>query len=377
MTCFKEIKLIEVLNWIPNIKRIKPVDIEKYTVLNTRKYPFYGQQLTNNGIVDYIAVEDRFLNNKNSSVYLLIASNNHSINIVTTPFYIKEDHAATSTIGHPNMTRLSALYIKGSIQRVFDTSFDYNAKALQGVLKNTYVTLPFISEDSNELDWKYMEKYMKRIEEKYVKRIQGYLLTLGYESVDDTIISDEDEKVILRHNQAIFKEFSISELFIIKTSKKKFNAQNIEFVENGFPYVVRSNENNGIRGKTIQDIKFLNEENTISFGQDTATIFYQSRPYFTGDKIKILSPKFKRFNSINAQYFITAMRKSFSNFSWGSSSFNVNVLNNVKVKLPLNTCNEIDFELIELYIKVIEKKVVCKLRSKMDKKLYALNQIIS
>ena len=108
MASFKKIKLVDVLNWIPNVKRIKPVDIETYTVSNTSKYPFYGQQLMNNGIVDYIAVEDRFLNNRNKSVYLLIASNNHSISIVTTPFYLKEDHAATSTIGHPKMTQLRA-----------------------------------------------------------------------------------------------------------------------------------------------------------------------------------------------------------------------------------------------------------------------------
>lgn len=171
MPFFKEEKLVNVLNWIPNIKRIKPVEIKKYTI-EGKKYPFYGQQLDNNGVIDYISVEDRFLNNKDGNVYLLIASNNHSINIVTTPFYIKEDHAATSTIGHPKMTLLSALYVKGSIQRVFDICFDYNAKALQGVLQNTSVTLPFVDKDSDELDWEYMEKYISDIERKYVARLK-------------------------------------------------------------------------------------------------------------------------------------------------------------------------------------------------------------
>lgn len=32
MTIFKEKKLSDVLNWIPNIKRIKPIDIKRYTV---------------------------------------------------------------------------------------------------------------------------------------------------------------------------------------------------------------------------------------------------------------------------------------------------------------------------------------------------------
>lgn len=171
MPIFKEEKLVNVLNWIPNIKRIKPVEIKKYTI-EGEKYPFYGQQLDNNGIIDYISVENRFLNNKDSNVYLLIASNNHSINIVTTPFYIKEDHAATSTLGHHKMTLLSALYIKGSIQRVFDICFDYNAKALQGVLQNTFVTLPFVDADSDELDWEYMEEYISDIERKYVARLK-------------------------------------------------------------------------------------------------------------------------------------------------------------------------------------------------------------
>lgn len=171
MPYFKEVKLVNVLNWIPNIKRIMPVEIKKYTI-EGRKYPFYGQQLDNNGVIDYISVDHKFLNNIDENVYLLIASNNHSINIVTTPFYIKEDHAATSTIGHPQMSLLSALYIKGSIQRVFDICFDYNAKALQGVLQNTSVTLPFLNQSSQELDWKYMEKYISSIEKKYVAKLK-------------------------------------------------------------------------------------------------------------------------------------------------------------------------------------------------------------
>lgn len=50
MTIFKEKKLSDVLNWIPNIKRIKPIDIKRYTVEQGEKYPFYGQQLINNGV---------------------------------------------------------------------------------------------------------------------------------------------------------------------------------------------------------------------------------------------------------------------------------------------------------------------------------------
>ena len=46
--------------------------------------------------------------------------------------------------------------------------------------------------------------------------------------------------------------------------------------------------NNGQKGFINEDESFLNDGNTISFGQDTATMYYQEFPYFTGDKIKIV-----------------------------------------------------------------------------------------
>ena len=40
---------------------------------------------------------------------------------------------------------------------------------------------------------------------------------------------------------------------------------------------------------------------TISFEQDTATIFYQEKPYFTGDKIKVI---FYRDCELNPEFAI-------------------------------------------------------------------------
>lgn len=120
--------------------------------------------------------------------------------------------------------------------------------------------------------------------------------------------------------------------------------------------------NNGQKGFINEDEKFLNEGNTISFGQDTATMFYQETPYFTGDKIKILKAKDKRFNKKNAQFFLSTMMKSFSSFSWGSSSFNVNIIKKQKITLPILK-NEIDFDFMESFIAELETERVGELES--------------
>ena len=162
-----------------------------------------------------------------------------------------------------------------------------------------------------------------------------------------------------------FKEFplgGINGLFEIKATKKKFNANTVEF-GGDYPYVIRSSLNNGIRGYITEDVKYLNEANTISFGQDTATMFYQKSPYFTGDKIKIFTYKNKKLDRRLAMYLITCMRKSFSSFTWGNSFFDVKVLNKVIISLPVNDSGEIDYEYIEEHVSELEKECINKLET--------------
>lgn len=138
----------------------------------------------------------------------------------------------------------------------------------------------------------------------------------------------------------------------METTKKKFNANNVE-LGGAYPYVVRTSENNGIKGWIDADIQYLNSGNTISFGQDTATVFYQEHPYFTGDKIKILSCKYQ-LNKEIASYLVTAIRKAFSGFSWGVTSFNESILKKTKITLPVSKNGDVDFAFMENYIKEIE-----------------------
>lgn len=160
--------------------------------------------------------------------------------------------------------------------------------------------------------------------------------------------------------QVKWAEFELQELFEVKTSKKRFDANKVKIEDIGYPYVVRTATNNGIKGYLNEDEMYLNEGNTISFGQDTATMFYQRKPYFTGDKIKILKPKLDLFNKKNAQFFIPIMARAFSSFSWGSSSFSEKIIKSQKLSLPikpnanLDKISQIDFEFMENFISQLE-----------------------
>ena len=150
-------------------------------------------------------------------------------------------------------------------------------------------------------------------------------------------------------------------MFDVLSYKKRFDANKVTINEIGkYPYIVRMSSNNGQKGFINEDEIYLNDGNTISFGQDTATMFYQEKPYFTGDKIKVLKPKHPKFNKKNAQFFIVAMQKPFSKFSWGTSSFNVEIIKSQKIELPVKD-GEIDFDFIESFVAELEAERVAEL----------------
>ncbi len=159
-------------------------------------------------------------------------------------------------------------------------------------------------------------------------------------------------------------EFKLGDLFEVLSSKKIYHANTIKIhdtqIENSYPYVVRAATNNGIKGFIIDDPTFTNEKNTLSFAQDTFTVFYQKQPYFTGNKVKILKPKFA-FKSPKILHFISAILQFILKpLTWGLGSTTESIAE-FKFSLPLKpaaktqTLDDIDFHFMEKFIAELEQ----------------------
>lgn len=153
-------------------------------------------------------------------------------------------------------------------------------------------------------------------------------------------------------------------IFDIRPTKKKINADSISF-EGRYPYVARGKGDNGIKGYIDFDKEYLNPANTISFGQDTATMNYQAEPYFTGDKIQIfnLNEKYGKLTEKVALYLITAMKKAFSSFSWGQSSFALKVISHIEVSLPVDDTGNLDIQYMQDRIAELEQDRIAELNA--------------
>lgn len=105
-------------------------------------------------------------------------------------------------------------------------------------------------------------------------------------------------------------------------------------------------------------------------------MFYQKQEYFTGDKIKIFQSKNFILNKYNALYYIATTKKTLKTFSWGSTSYNVKNLENIKLEIPTyNSKPNNDF--MSDFIRVIEKLVIKDVVIWADKKIEATKKVIS
>lgn len=323
--------------------------------------PLISHQHANNGIAKYI---ERLPNRK-------LFNHKDTIALADRGVFLATVQTEDFHIG----TRVKALTFKSGekseeIRLFFAAALNKLQILFEEYLTNATDKLPELSimlpvNEQDELDYDYMETYIRRLKEECVcglkeEHICEFSAYLSASGLEDYNITD-DEKASCIDNTIKYKKFKLGEgeerLFDIVSSKKKFNANAVHF--NGkYPYVVRSSVNNGIRGYITEDEQYLNEGNTISFGQDTATIFYQAEPYFTGDKIKIMKYRGRQLTPEIACYLITVMRKAFQNFSWGQSSFNEKVLKNIEVYMPIKNDGEIDYGYITSFITVKEKQVI-------------------
>ena len=360
-----DFKIEDVLDWQPQ-KEIDPLKLKELTDETEMIYPFYGQATTNNGIISYNQLTKTVLNNEKGKPTILIHSNNQNIIYLETPFYLKDGHGATSVLQSEKLNKTNQMFIIGAIDRVIKTKYSYNNKATKIELKNSIINLPI---KNGKIDFEFMESFIAELEAQRIAELEAFLLA---SELKDYNLTNEEQKVLedFENGKLNWKEFNIGSLFDIDSYKKRFDANKVIISETGKPYVVRTSLNNGIRGFINEDEQYLNDGNTISFGQDTATMFYQEQPYFTGDKIKIVKSKDKKFNKLNAQFFIATMTKSFSSFSWGSSSYNIKIIGNQQIQLPIHN-DKPNYELIETFITAIQKLVIKEVVLYADRKIEA------
>lgn len=145
-------------------------------------------------------------------------------------------------------------------------------------------------------------------------------------------------------------------MFSLYSTKSGIDKINLDY--NGkciFPFITRSEKDNGLNDLVPNQIKPLNEGNTISIGLDTQTVFYQPNNYYTGQNIQVLSNTL--LNKEIALFVIPMLKIQLQNLSWGGSGATLSRLKAKRILLPITKDRTPDWNYMEQYIVNIIKTI--------------------
>jgi len=134
----------------------------------------------------------------------------------------------------------------------------------------------------------------------------------------------------------------------------------VDFGEQRFPYITRTESQNGWDGFISEQPKVSFEKgNVVSLGLDTQTAFYQPIPFYTGQNIQVLSGQM--LNKYVALFVIQMLKlQMHSKFNWGGNGATLGRLHKMRIMLPANQDGTPDYEYMEAYMKCIETEQIQK-----------------
>ena len=359
MVRYKNVKLTDIFKWQPQ-KEIDPLKIPALSVDSGIKYPFYGQATSNNGIISYLSLSEKVLNNPQGKPTILIHSNNQNIVFLDTPFYLKDGHGATSVLQADFLNEKNALFIMACIKKVITKKFTYNEKATKIALKNTYISLP-VKSDSDDIDYEYMENCVETFEKEQLLLIQKYLKAHDFES--DTL-TDKEYIAIERFNkkEVNFSPFVLKDIFKTVDNKGKqvptgAYVSKEQLLPGETPRITVTSSNNGIAGYYhSEDDNYRCYTNFISVSF-LGNVFYQPKTASLDMKVHCLQLK----NGIELDeevglFLVIALQKAIGQATYGEQLSSTD-LPQITISLPITQDEQIDYDFMKTYIKAQKKQV--------------------
>lgn len=337
-------KLINTTKWkefkyetLFTIERGKGPRINNITTGST---PFITATETNNGLTTYVDFPAVHKGN------CITVNRNGSI---AQAFYQTNDFCSTEDVHifylkpfilNKNIALFLITLIKKEKYR-----FGYGRKWGIERMKKSTIKLP--TDSNGNPDWEYMENYIKELWEAKIPNLNEFRKSKNKVKIE--------LKPILE-----WKEFEIKDIFNLKNSKPyhldKLETE-LEELDSHLKiikvnYVTRTRENNGILKKfKVPETFSINNGNVISITAEGVYAFYQAKKFITGNKVYILSPKSFVLTPYIGAFIISILNfKILDKYSYSRARIGSKILNE-KIKLPVDSNENPDWEYMENYIK--------------------------
>ena len=258
------------------------------------------------------------------------------------------------------------------MRKIFST-FSWGQNSFnENILANTKIQLP-ITQDG-EIDFDYMEKYIRELELARIRELVAYLEVCGFK---DCTLSAEELSSIDKFTRGgvKWKEFQIDSLFMIATGRDVI----IGNVENGnIPLISHKNDDNGI----VKYIQRLNNRRIFDYRRTISLadrgVFYattQDNDFHIGTRVKALTFKEGILDETIRLFFVTSINKLQILFKEYLDNA-TDKLPIQKIQLPVDDNGKIEYKFMETYIRAIEKQCIKNVIAWKDKMIQTTKEVI-
>jgi type I restriction-modification system DNA methylase subunit len=219
----------------------------------------------------------------------------------------------------------------------------YNRKEVEGlsILQNVTGNDEWLVESYLKTDYSNLNS------KAFQDNLKNYATYLFYNELCDDVSKKAKTKLQIDLHSQNWKEFEIQELFEVTGSKTTPKKELQEIGIGKYPYITTSAANNGVEGF----YNYFTEKGNI-LAIDSAVkgyCSYQAEDFSASDHVEKLVPKFE-MNGYTALFLQTIINLEQFRYSYGRK-FNQIRIKSTKIKLPVNSQNQPDWQFMENYIK--------------------------
>jgi len=167
------------------------------------------------------------------------------------------------------------------------------------------------------------------------------------------------EKLSLKNRE--WKEFLVRDLFNIYNSKA-YHKTNLQENKKGIAYISRTNLNNGLEAVVVDNNYKKNPANTIVFGAENASFFYEPFEFITGNKMYYMyNENLNRYTGLFIQYILNSSLQN-CGFGYGKG-LTGSRMKRRSILVPVNKKDLPDWQFMGKYMRDLEQKKIAKYKS--------------
>lgn len=340
-------------------------------IVDDKQYAYVTRTSQNNGILQYSG----FVNENNIN-----SANTYSLGLLQMNFFFQQTpwyagQFVRKIIPKFPINNLLANYFETILNKQSSKLLSVLVREIDEVFRNIEILLP--THTNGEIAFDYMEDYIKELEAERIKELEAYLVATG---LDEYVLSDDEEKLInnFKSDNVKWGEFNITDIFTV-TNTHTILKNDIIPNSGDFPYITAGEGDNAVSTYISYDQNKLEEGNSIMIGGKTMVITYQPFKYFSNDShnLSLVMKKSTNRDKLTQLFLVTALKTSLgSKYEWGNSISNKKIQSDI-VMLPINSDGLPDYQLMNEYMKVLQKIIIKAVVEWKDQKIKATRKVVS